>query len=273
MLIARHTEYLYNLLKDPYTKQAIDNALSEYPMYVPENKNVYSIIPTREQLNKKLLDHYQFREIGQEVPGMFIEELRVAMNEIMPYYYSLYKSADIMNGIDDPFGNVDITESYEQETEGTSKGTTSGTAEGRATSNAKTTSNTTSTTNTEMKNNSKNIESDRPQTLLQLQTEDIDSVNYANKTIWNEDKSNSNGTTKDQGETNDEGTSSSTSSSSGEASNETTGKTKHTLKRVGNQGVNTYAHDMKELREIFINIEQQIINDKRIKELFYLVFE
>lgn len=261
MLIARHTEYLCNLLQDPYTKEAIEKALSEYPMYVPTNKSTYSIIPTREQLNKKLLDHYQFREIGQEVPGMFIEELRVAMNEIMPYYYSLYKSADIMNGIEDPFGNVDITESFEQETEGTSTGQSSGTAGNTTTSNSS------SNNSSEMKNNSKNIESDRPQTLLNLQTEDINSVNYANKSTWNEDKSNSQGTTSENG------TSTSESTNSGQSSNETRGTTKHTFKKVGNQGVNTYAHDMKELREVFINIEKQIIEDKRIRELFYLVWE
>lgn len=261
MLIARHTEYLCNLLQDPHTKQAIDKALSEYPMYAPTNQSTYSIIPTREQLNKKLLDHYQFREIGQEVPGMFIEELRVAMNEIMPYYYSLFKSADIMNGIEDPFGNVDITESFEQETEGTSTGQSTGTADNRTTTNSS------SNNSSEMKNNSKNIESNRPQTLLNLQTEEIDSVNYANNATWNEDKSNSNG------ETSEEGTSTSESTSSGQSSNETKGKTKHTFKKVGNQGVNTYAHDMKELREVFINIEKQIIEDKRIRELFYFVFE
>ena len=45
MIQARYTEVLYNLLQDQRVKQLIDNAMSEYPMYVPENPFVFSIIP------------------------------------------------------------------------------------------------------------------------------------------------------------------------------------------------------------------------------------
>lgn len=257
---ARYTEVLINLLENPQTKPLIDKALSTYPMYVPINENTYSIIPTREELNNKILNHYKYREIGFETVGRFIDELETTMNEIMPYYYSLYKSADILNGISDPFGNVDIVETFEQETEGSSRGSSSGTAENETNTNAN------SSTNTNMTNNSKNVNSKTPQGQLNISSNDIDSISYADNVTWNKDSSNSNG------ETEDESTSTSTSSSSGESANETTGKTKHTLTKQGNQGVNTYAHDMKELREIFINIEQQIINDDRVQELFMLVY-
>lgn len=255
---ARYTEVLINLLENPQTKPLIDKALSTYPMYVPTNEKNYSLIPTREELNKKILNHYKYREIGFETVGRFIDELEITMNEIMPYYYSLYKSADIMNGISDPFGNVDIKETFEQETEGSSRGSSSGTAENETNTNAS------SNTNTDMTNNSKNVNSKTPQG--QLEINDIDSVKYADNVTWNRDSSNSNGNTED------ESTTTSSSSSSGESLNETTGKTTHTFLKQGNQGVNTYAHDMKELREIFINIEQQIINDDRVQELFMLVY-
>ena len=57
MLIARHTEYLKNLIDNPITKELIDKALSTYPMYEPQNETMYSIIPTREQLNNKPMDN------------------------------------------------------------------------------------------------------------------------------------------------------------------------------------------------------------------------
>lgn len=257
---AKYTMLLKDIIEDPDGKERLDKALSSYPMYEPVNKTNYSIIPTREQLNNKILNHYKYREIGFETPGRFIDELEISMNEIMPYYYQLFKSEDIMNGIKDPFGNVDITETFEQETEGSSKGSSSGTADNKT----ETTAN--SSSNTDMENNTKNINSKTPQGLLKLGTTDIDSVNYADNATWNKDLSSSNGTTEDSS------SSTSESSNSGESSSETTGKTTHTLTRVGNQGVNTYAHDMKELREIFLNIEQQIINDPRIAELFMLVY-
>ena len=63
-LTARYTEVLYNLLNNPQSKKAIDEAMSEYPMYEPENPITYTIMPTREELNKRILDYYKYREIG-----------------------------------------------------------------------------------------------------------------------------------------------------------------------------------------------------------------
>lgn len=279
-MIARYTVVLKTLLDDANVKPLIDKALSTYPMYVPANQKNYSIIPTREQLNTKLLNHYKYREIGFETVGRFLDELETTMNEIMPYYYQLFKSEDIMNGISDPFGNVDITETFEEEREGTSKGTSKGNVEDKTETTANTESNTNTTANsnttTEMTNNTKNVNSKTPQSNLEIINKDIDSVDYADNVTWNKDDSNSTGETKDTSnaktDTSSTSTSTGESSSSGESSNETNEKVSHTFKKVGNQGVNTYAHDMKELREIFLNIEQQIINDPRIKELFMLVY-
>lgn len=257
---AKYTMLLKDIMDDSEGKQLLNKALSTYPMYEPKHPANYSIIPTREQINTKLLNHYKYREIGFETPGRFLDELEITMNEIMPYYYQLFKSEDIMNDIKDPFGNVDITETFEQETEGSSKGSSSS----QSTNQTESSSN--SNTDTDMTNNTKNISSKTPQGLLDIGTKDIDSVGYGDNATWNEDISNSKGNTEETGSATSE------SSGSGQSSNETSGTTKHTLTRVGNQGVNTYAHDMKELREIFLNIEQQIITDPRIAELFMLVY-
>lgn len=57
-----------------------------YPLYDPQYKNV---------LETKIMEHYWFREIGLETYGKFKFFLNRKLNEIMPYYNQLYKSATI----------------------------------------------------------------------------------------------------------------------------------------------------------------------------------
>ncbi len=296
MIKAKYTIVLETLLSDEKVKPLIDNALSTYPMYVPVNETNYSIIPTREMLNRKILNHYKYREIGFETIGRFIDELQIAMEEIMPYYYQLYKSADIMNGIEDPFGNVDIMETFEEEradnSTGSSTDNVTANSKDNVTSNSKDntktnteTSATDKTTTTEtMTSDGKSVKNDTAQGLLNIVAKDIDSIPYASEVNWNKNNSESQGTSEGEsgttGESSSESTSENSSETTSESSSETTsessserlGTTKNTLHRKGNHGVNTYAHDMKELRETFLNIERQIINDERIKELFMLVY-
>lgn len=236
MIQARYTEVLYNLLKDPRVKQEIDKAMSEYPVYVPENPVTFSIIPTREELNKLILDHFKYREIAFETVGRFIDELRITLNEIMPFYYQLYKTEDVMNGLEDIFGNLDVVESF-VETNSTT---------GNASS--------TSTSSANSQTNDKNVSSDTPQSELSISNMDIDSVSYANNVNWGKANSSSSGT------------------NTGESETSATGSIEHTLTRKGNQGVNTYAHDMGELRNIFMNITKDILENPRMQELFMLIY-
>lgn len=238
MIGAKYTAVVADLLEDNGFKELIEQALSEYPMYTKEPKPAY--LSTREQLNQKLLDHYKYREIGFETPGRFIDELRIAMNEIMPYYVQLYKSHDIMEELDDPFGNVDIVETFEQETTGNAKGNTKAD----------------SSTSSEMHSDGKSVNSQTPQGQLDISSNDIESLQYADDANWNKNNSNSSGEAHD----------------TSESESETSGTTKHTLTKKGNQGVNTYAHDMKELRETFLNIDKMIITDKAISDLFMQVW-
>lgn len=258
MIGARYTAVLADLLEDERFKELIEESLSEYPMYTKEPHPAY--ISTREQLNKKLLDHYKYREIGFETPARFADELRIAMNEIMPYYVQLYKSHDIMENLDDPFGNVDITETFEEETTGNAKGSTSGTSSSSSDVNSS------SESNTEMGSDGKSVNSATPQGQLDISSKNIDSLDYADDAKWNKENSTSHGTNSDESHSTSE------SETSADSESETSGTTKHTLTRKGNQGVNTYAHDMKELRETFLNIDKMIITDKAIAELFMLVW-
>lgn len=261
MIYGTRTVYLKTLMDDVNVKPLLDKALSTYPMYEPKNPANYSIIPTRQQLNTKLLNHYKYRQIGSETVGRFLDDLETVMCEIMPYYYQLFKSEDIMNGIEDPFGNVDIEEKFEEETKGNSSGSSTGKSNNTTNTTAE------SNTSTDMTTAGKNVNSKTPQSQLEITAKNIDSITYADNVAWNKDESNSTGTT------NDRGSATSNSTSEGTTENNSSGTTKHTFTKKGNQGVNTYAHDMKELREIFRNIEEEIIHNPKIAELFYLVFE
>lgn len=244
MIEAKYTVVLKTLMDDENVKPLLDKALSTYPMYVPENETLYSIIPTREELNNKLLNHYKYREIGFETVGRFLDELQISMEEIMPFYYQLFKSEDIMNSVEDPFGNVDITETFQEEKEGTSKGTSKGSSTGTSSSENSSESTTTSETETDMTNNSKNVKSSTPQGILDIGTKNIGSVNYADEANWNEDVSSSSGNTTDHNQSSSNGSDSSETESQAESTGETQETTSHTFTKKGNQGVNTYAHDI-----------------------------
>lgn len=236
MIQARYTEVLYNLLKNDRVKQLIDEAMSEYPIYTPENPVTFSIIPTREELNKRILDHFKYREIAFETVGRFIDELRITLNEIMPFYYQLYKTEDVMNGLDDIFGNLDVVESF-TETNSTT---------GEASSSA--------TTSANSQSNDKDVSSDTPQSQLGISNMNIDSVEYANNASWSKTNTSTSGT------------------DSGTSQTSAIGNIEHTLTRKGNQGVNTYAHDMGELRNIFMNITNDILENPRLQELFMMIY-
>ena len=280
MINAKYTIVLKTLLDDEKVKPLIDKAMSTYPMYSPQHDILYSYIPTRDELNKKILNFYKYREIGFETVGRFLDELETSLNEIMPYYNQLYKSVDIMNNIDDIFGNVDIVESYEEEITGTSKDTSKGESTGTSkdTSNGETNSeaHTSSTTNSDVNGYNKRVDSTMPQDDISLKNSDINSVSYADKIEWNNNSSHDTATNEGTDTTNATTTNTTNSETNSSMEQETEKERKdittHTLTRKGNQGVNTYAHDMLEFRELFRNIEQEIINNERIRELFMLVY-
>ena len=166
-----------------------------------------------------------------------------------------------MNNISDPFGNVDIEEKYEEERSDNSQGSTTGK------SNNKTETTAESNTTTDMENAGKNVNSKTPQSQLEITAKNIDSITYADNVTWNKDESNSTGKTEDKG------SATSDSTNEGTTKNESSGTTRHTFTKRGNQGVNTYAHDMKELQELFRNTIKEIIEHPDIKALFHLVFE
>lgn len=277
---ARYTILLRTLLNDKECQELIDEAMNTYPMYEAKNALTYALIPTRSELNRKILNAYKYREIAFESVGRFIDELKTTLEEIMPTYYSMYKSIDMMNEIDDIFGNINITETTEETGTGSSSGTTSGTTSNTTTSEGSdksdTESDTTSSSNSSGTSHSKDVTSDTPQSELSITAENIDSVDYASSATWHKDSTTASeqGTTAGTSSTTATSESSSTSSgnTAGTAENQSQTKLSRTYHKEGNQGVNTYAHDLVEFRTLFQNVEQMIINDMRLQELFMMVY-
>lgn len=268
--MSKYSETLHDLLNNEEVNKLIQKALSSYPLYKPIHEELYGYIPTREELNTKILNHYRFHEIGSETIGRFLFNLESAMNLIMPKYNQYYKSIDVMNGLEDIFGNLDVVESFEQETTGTSSSEGSDNIKGNTTSNTSNESTSKNSTNTEMSTDGRTASSVTPQS--QLKAKHLNEITAASEMGWNENISDSKATSDDHAKTESNNETNNNQESTSKASSESLGRTKHTLTRKGNQGVNTYAHDMLEFRQLFLNIEEQIINDRELATCFSLIW-
>lgn len=247
---ARYTEVLDNLLRNEDASQAIAQAMSTYPLYQTDPNKVKQYgtsyrIPTREELNTKILNYYRFREIGQETVGRWLFELKTALEEIMPYYNQLYYSADQDFN---PIYNVDYIRDTQRHRSDTNIGSQSS-----STSN----SNTDTSSNTDY---AKSVTSDTPQNQLAITGEQIDSLSYASSASWGKNTGSS--------------TVNSNGSSNTNASNSIIGNEKEGIIETtkGNFGVVSAQDLIIKYRETLLNIEQLIINDKRIQELFMLIY-
>lgn len=235
---AQYTEVLDNLLNNTQAKHEIDLAMAEYPLYqtnstITRTYGTAYAVPTRQELNDKILNHYRYQEIGQETFGRWLFELKTALNEIMPYYNQLFYSADQDFN---PIYNVD----YKKTIMGSQNANSNTTSTGND-----------STTNEEF---TKSVNSRTPSDLLNISNTDIDTINYADNADWGKAS----------------GTTTGTNTTTGNASSN--GSTSSIETTKGNFGVVSAQDLIIKYRETIINIEQQIINDPRIKELFMLIF-
>lgn len=252
MFNAQDTVFLYDLMNSEQVRPLIDKAMSTYELYEQKSKEelmpVY--IPTREELNKKILNYYKYRQIGFGTIGRFLDELEIALVEIMPYYnyqfFVLDQDYDVLHNVD-YIKEIDI----ERKGQGTSEGTSENTASD-------------SSTGTTIDNDyGKSVTSETPQgDILGINAKGIDTVDHASNIGWSHNNSEGTSTT--------EGTSSSTGSVSNTSSSEDTEKMKEITK--GNYGQVSYQSLLRQYRELIRNIEQEIINNERIAELFLQIY-
>lgn len=267
MIRAKYTVVLRTLMDDPQLKQQLDRAMSTYPLYEKRSKEQFIpvFIPTREELNLKILNHYKYREIGFETIGRFLDELEISLNEIMPYYNQLFFSSDQDFNL---IWNVDYQRTIErsQQAENAATGTSSEGTEVETTGSAQDSTQTTGTASSY----NKHINSKTPQDKLSITAQGIDNVDYADEAQWGHDESTTGGTSSSNGSTSGTSntqTTGNTTASGNSSEDETTLET-----TKGNFGVVSAQDLILKYRNIIRNIEQEIIEDPRIRELFMLVY-
>lgn len=265
-----------------------DLGLKEYPIF-DENY--------REGLNKKIINHYYFREIGFETASLFKFYLNRTMNEIMPYYNQLYKSELLKFN---PFYNVDQVTVADRKASGTRTDTgrnqTDSEQENKNTvsenmiDSGKDTSLTNSSTsdNNYKKSNidhgRKKVFSDTPQGLLRIGN--IENEIYASTADIEEEGTHELGTNVSNGIENStttnlqdhkkQGTTTTNSELSGKnVSNSHTSSmhddTDNYLNHIiGKSAGETYSEMLIKYRNTFLNIDMMVIDE--LKELFMNVY-
>ena len=211
----------------------------EYPVpakTVTYNGKTAKVPFDKEAFEQKILDHYRFRQIGQETVGRWLHYFRTRIREIMPYYVQLYEFEAKWFNIDDPLESYNLVETFDESSHG------SGTQRGSGSS--ENTSDSSGTTDKE------NRFSDTPQGSI----ENLD--NYLTTATKDHEAS--------------AGTATVSATDSSESSTENTGNTSHTLTRRGNIGVQPLGSEVQNIRDAFINIDRMVIDE--LKDLFLQVY-
>lgn len=217
----------------------------------------------RPVLNKKIIDRYYFREIGQETPARFLHYLHSRLREIMPYYISLYETSVVLDGID-PLVSVDYSETLERETEGVNESgsTTSRTLETESGDETTTLTDTTQT----LTDQTLSVDSTPARGMTSM--DDLEDGIYATDAKHGK----SNQTVDNDGTVTASGTSTGTSTESASmSSNDAVTSTENYIRRVfGNQSGRTAAELITSFRDAIIKIDTMILDD--LNDLFMGVF-
>ena len=222
----------------------------------------------RVPLEKKILRYFYTREIGCETYGLWKLMLQNKLCEIMPYYNQLYKSELLMAGVN-PLTDVDYTKSGNRTDEGADTRTT----EREGTDNTETTATskdvkkgeTSGRDSTSVYGNQTHIKkySDTPQGTLT----GVENGTYLTEAEFNTDSDDTNTTITTSGTENvtdqvDSSGSVKNTTTGNENSKGTTNNTAEYLEKVtGKMGGTSYAKLLRELRESFLNIDRDILND------------
>lgn len=119
---------------DIYGREEVENWFKNYditnyltPLQIEQIEKFG--IWSKNRLAEKIVDHYFMREIGFETPALFKHYAKVYMQEIMerqfPKIYSNFLEYD-------PLSNVDFTETYTREIEGSTEGNSNSSSSNKA---------------------------------------------------------------------------------------------------------------------------------------------
>lgn len=277
--MSKYTTELRYLIENNF-----DIGLKDYPIF-DENY--------REPLNRKIINHYYFREIGFETAELFKRYLNNTMNEIMPYYNQLFKSELLEFN---PFYNVDKTVTADKNNNSVSdfvgnisgKNTQTADTENTQTNNGKQQTTTAATStgesvgNSTTTNRNKNVSSDTPQGFLSINSIEnetyasaaemgnAESINNSKATSNNAENGITDQTTAD--ETKATGNSKSNATTETDTANKTTSNDfeNYISHVIGKSEGETYSEMLMKFRETFLNIDMMIIDE--LKTCFMMIY-
>ena len=277
--MSKYTTELRYLIENNF-----DIGLKDYPIF-DENY--------REPLNRKIINHYYFREIGFETAELFKRYLNNTMREIMPYYNQLFKSELLEFN---PFYNVDKTLTADKNNNSVSdfvgnisgKNTQTADTENTQTNNGKQQTTTAATStgesvgNSTTTNKNKNVSSDTPQGFLSINSIEnetyasaaemgnAESINNSKATSNNAENGITDQTTAD--ETKATGNSKSNATTETDTANKTTSNDfeNYISHVIGKSEGETYSEMLMKFRETFLNIDMMIIDE--LKTCFMMIY-
>lgn len=277
--MSKYTTELRYLIENNF-----DIGLKDYPIF-DENY--------REPLNRKIINHYYFREIGFETAELFKRYLNNTMREIMPYYNQLFKSELLEFN---PFYNVDKTVTADKNNNSVSdfvgnisgKNTQTADTENTQTNNGKQQTTTAATStgesvgNSTTTNRNKNVSSDTPQGFLSINSIEnetyasaaemgnAESINNSKATSNNAENGITDQTTAD--ETKATGNSKSNATTETDTANKTTSNDfeNYISHVIGKSEGETYSEMLMKFRETFLNIDMMIIDE--LKTCFMMIY-
>lgn len=185
---------------------------------------------------KKIVNHYYFRQIGQETVGRWLHYFRTRIREIMPYFVQLYEFDAKFRNIEDPLESYNLVETFKQEHANT--GSVSGSSASETVSER----------------------SDETESVRKF-------ANTPHGTIDNLDDHLTEATIENGSVG---GMASDSASGTSQQTTEDGGMVEHTLTKRGNIGVQPLGGEVENIRNAFINIDQMVINE--LKDLFLQVY-
>lgn len=204
----------------------------DYPSYYKGDE--------KKAFEQKVIDHYYFRQIGQETVGRFLHYFRAKVREIMPYYIQRYESVALFKSIDDPLRSYELTEEYTRDITNTGSSSSSGSGSNSGTSTEDATK------------DGERRHSDTPQGSISNLDKYMSDATKENEAV-------------NRTETNADNYQNTASSQSTD-----TGKETYKLTRYGNIGVQPLGQELNVLRSSFINVDMEIIDE--LKDLFLKVY-
>lgn len=220
----------------------VDDIVSRSWNKIFTSKAVFFDEEYRSVLCQKILKHYYLREIGCETAGVWKLWMNTRLEEIMPFYNQLYKSALLEFN---PLYDVDLKRTHNRKVDstkqddGTSKTVSSGENSESGTSSG-------SSSNTK-----KDLYSDTPQGAIT----GLENENY----LTNARKITDSGSSS--GEYSSSGTNSSTVNSETSNSGTANSLEDYVENVSGKQGTESYSSMLLKFRETFLNIDMQVIEE------------